>query len=741
MGGVQWTGRWIWAPERPAAVLLRRYIDLSGVPASAVARVTADSRYVLWVNGVEVGRGPARSNPDRLAYDTVELAPHLRRGGNTIAALAHFYGGGNRWWRPAAPAGDLGHGSFLFDAPEIGMASDASWRAQAFAGASEPESEMVIALADIDHWSNRGDADDVGTNAVELGEAHDPPFTAMEPSAMAPLTVRPRPGTLVATSEGFATFDIGRETHGTVTVTVRAPAGTRVELAVGEDIGENGRAITEPRRWTARITTGGTGDERFETFDPIGFRYLTVSTTGEVLAAGAVERRYPTAGLASFVSDDARLEKIWAMGARTLELCALDAFVDCPGREQQSWIGDSYIHTLVAMVSNTDWRLVRRNLRIGAQSRKSDGLLSAISTGSATTFDFNIPEYSLHWVRALCRYVERSGDLETARELLPAAVDIVDAFERHRGDDGLLRTPPIVFVDWAQTERGSVTAAIDALYAAALLDHARLLDLVAGDRAGADAMLDRHARTAAALDLLWDHDRGVYVDALHDDTGPGRRVSQQTNALAIVGRCAPEHRWSPILEAVLDPARVKRTLSNGDLPEDQHWRYQRWEPSDFDAERDVVLAQPFMAHFLHQAVADAGMADRLVDLCLRWWPQLERGNTTFEEFWDAPPGTTSRCHAWSATPTFDLTTHVLGVRPVIESASDLGFRRARVAPSFGPLQRVAGRVPTPWGELAVDLTPTGGTVVVPDEMAEVTVELPGRTPMVLRTGSHVVGSG
>ena len=33
------------------------------LPAEARARPTAESRYVLWVNGLEGGQGPARSQP------------------------------------------------------------------------------------------------------------------------------------------------------------------------------------------------------------------------------------------------------------------------------------------------------------------------------------------------------------------------------------------------------------------------------------------------------------------------------------------------------------------------------------------------------------------------------------------------------------------------------------------------------------------------------------------------------
>ena len=106
---------------------------------------------------------------------------------------------------------------------------------------------------------------------------------------------------------------------------------------------------------------------------------------------------------------------------------------------------------------------------------------------------------------------------------------------------------------------------------------------------------------------------------------------------------------------------------------------QRMDPAEhmkFDVERNVVAAQPFFSHLLHDAIVRAGRRDLIPARCMKWWPQIERGDTAFEEYWDARAGTGSRCHAWSATPTYDLTTWVLGVRPAAPGYSTRGNRAA-----------------------------------------------------------------
>jgi hypothetical protein len=70
----------------------RHKLSLEDRPSAAPVRVTADARYILWVNGAYVGRGPARCYPWRQAYDEYDLAPFLRKGTNWIAAQVHEFG-------------------------------------------------------------------------------------------------------------------------------------------------------------------------------------------------------------------------------------------------------------------------------------------------------------------------------------------------------------------------------------------------------------------------------------------------------------------------------------------------------------------------------------------------------------------------------------------------------------------------------------------------------------------------
>lgn len=77
----EWRGSWIWHPaEGLTDVYARISVDLPSAPVRARCAVTADNRYILYVNGKEAGRDSSWSSLEE--YD---LAPYLRLGHNVVA--------------------------------------------------------------------------------------------------------------------------------------------------------------------------------------------------------------------------------------------------------------------------------------------------------------------------------------------------------------------------------------------------------------------------------------------------------------------------------------------------------------------------------------------------------------------------------------------------------------------------------------------------------------------------------
>jgi hypothetical protein len=474
---------------------------------------------------------------------------------------------------------------------------------------------------------------------------------------------------------------------------LEGPAGAAVDLAFAERL-VDGRV---PIQRAGPVNSQNAdryllreGPQEWERFEWAGFRYLqlTVRNAERPVRLQTVSLNftsYPVQRRGRFQCSDDLLNRVWEAGAYTLQLCMHDGYEDCPSREQRQWVGDAYVEALVDFAAFGDPRLAAKLLRQVAHSQRTDGMTQMATPGDAAArWGVFITDYCLYWIMTLGEYVRYSGDTSLAGELFPAVARALSWFEPYLDEPGLLNdVPGWIFIDWADVDRRGQCTALNALYYAALGHAAEL-----ARTAGAPSPARRYRRLARAVrdainDRLWDEGRGVYVDARVDGVQSGR-VSQQSNAACIALGIAPRARWSRILAYVLDEARLKTTST------------ELWGPdaAPFDEERDVVLAQPFFMHHLHRALSAAGRHGDLLDnLRRRWGAMLEAGSATFWEHWH---GDASQCHAWSATPTFDLSTEVLGVRPLAP-----GFAVFAVEPHPAGLDWARGAFPSPAGDIVV----------------------------------------
>jgi hypothetical protein len=125
--------RWIWYPSgrclQNTFVLFRRRLDLAAPCIRATGWISADSRYLLEVNGRRIQWGPAPCDPRWLEADPVDLSAALAAGPNVIGAQVLFYGQGDG-------TSPLGKPGFLFhlqiecsDGSKQTIVSDSTWHA------------------------------------------------------------------------------------------------------------------------------------------------------------------------------------------------------------------------------------------------------------------------------------------------------------------------------------------------------------------------------------------------------------------------------------------------------------------------------------------------------------------------------------------------------------------------------------------------------------------------------------
>lgn len=512
-------------------------------------------------------------------------------------------------------------------------------------------------------------------------------------------------------------FDLGHIAAGLVNLRVKnAQPGTTIDIAASEHRSEDGNLVTLGQHAGLRYVCRGESAESFESLDIIGTRFLdvalrapqtsasatsdTTSTTAALsLEISIAEQHRPRPAGASFECSDPLLNQIHEIGLRTVDLCALDAYVDCPTREQRAWTGDSVVHQMVDLVSNPDWSMPIWHPQLATHSRP-DGMLAMAAASDFSADDrMYIPDWALHWIHSLFNVYRYTGDTELVAEYLPVAERVLRWFESFLGPDDLLQdVTGWPLTDWASVYMNGCSSTTNAIWARGLDEFAEMSDWV-GNAANASWARDRHASICAAFEVFWDEDRGVYIDHIVDGE-PKPEAAQHPGAAAIVAGLVPQDRLSRVVEGITDRSKLIRHsfvmdrltvdgdgqgfifLMNG-YPAEPPW----------DALNEMVEAEPFYQYVVHDALAKAGRADLISGLCRNWKVFIDAGETTWPECWVG--GT--RCHGWSSTPTRDLIVHVLGISP-----AEPGYDSVRVAPALGDLEWARATVPTPHGFITVE---------------------------------------
>ena len=113
-----WKAKWIWdkdnLTEKNVWMCFNKKVILDKVPLELIAHISADSKYWLYINGeTVVFEGSVKRGPDKNSgyYDSIDIAPFLKEGENSICALVWY-------WDTEASYSycSSGQGGFIFEA-------------------------------------------------------------------------------------------------------------------------------------------------------------------------------------------------------------------------------------------------------------------------------------------------------------------------------------------------------------------------------------------------------------------------------------------------------------------------------------------------------------------------------------------------------------------------------------------------------------------------------------------------
>ena len=694
----------------PAYTAFRKSFDLPVAPTSAQARLFADSRYVLWVNGEYVDRGPVRFDPKGPQYDTIDLAGRLTAGRNSIVVLVLGYGRNGKMMRhPPGLAlrleADVGQ--------PVVMQTDTTWRWTDRTRYGPPKmtwpgiQDRLDANREDGDWTQPAYDDSAWQPTVAIDGAKWGPLTACRTPRQRETEVplkfdAPLPRDLAAGES--ATFDPGRLVQAYTEVEFDAEAGTTLQLPHAS------------ANYVAKA-----GPQKFFTFDTNGFASGSVKVTkGKITLkrVRVVERIYPFDLVGSFHSSDPMLDRLWAACTRSLQVTSEDAYVDCADRERVEWMDcdpPAFDVTRVAMAGPPvdgrpaygDARLIGAMLRRTALSLQPDGWVKAHTCSDRFDIHAKMEDRACDWISGTRRYLDSTGDTNLVREIWPAVQAQLDYFLQRRTERGLVNAR-----DWETwgNPTGYQTfeaAGLNAFIYRAFADAAYLADKT-GEKDDATKFATAARQLADAYNkVLWDDQLGTYYTGYWGENAtlhPKRTVTLKKT----------DNLFEPTGYVALF------ALDQGIVPEDRRQRvieYLLANRGDYRA----VMPYYYLFHFLYNqntAQTDLDVLNLVRD---KWkamseWPW----QTTWE---DTKGG--SKAHAYGMVPAYYLSSYVLGVRrdvPVSE-------KKLCIDPRMGDLSLAEGKVCTEFGVVDVSWKRDGDKLIFAFNVpAGVTADLRLRGP-------------
>ena len=357
---------------------------------------------------------------------------------------------------------------------------------------------------------------------------------------------------------------------------------------------------------------------------------------------------------AAFHSSDETLNKIWDLCHYSIKATTFAGIFVDGDRERLAYEADAYLTQLGYYAGDADPRMPR------------------------ATFDrlMKFPTWPTEWAPHMV-FIAYADWMQTGdKSWLAAHYEGLKTklLDDRVGPDGLVTSTPEQIrhgdnVDWPPQERDgyvftSVNTVENAFHLRALLDMSELAQALGKTDEAAKFQERERSAQAAFQQKLFDSARGLYRDGVGTDH-------------------ASEHANLFPLAFGLAPSQIRPQLAQ--------WLAGRG-----------MAVSVYAAQYLLEGLFENGEGTAAIALMeapgdRSWKHMVDSGTTITWEAWDQKYKPNQDWnHAWGAAPANLLPRFVLGVRVLTP-----GWKRALIEPHPGALVSVAGRVPTPRGEILV----------------------------------------
>ena len=472
--------------EKNCYFQVRRRFKVKQAEKSVKFLISAESYYILSVNGQELGHGPARGTHSSNYYDSYEIAKYLHPGENeisilcqcmnydtfiaapaepaVIAELEGYFGTDSEWdvricneWRKDVNTYSVQVG--FMEWKDFRKSSGAWTKARVIS----PESKVAVKkllprdvpmLKETAYYpaeipvqaatETLKDLENKDIHTVFTDEKHEPLNLNIKelilPGGQA-FELEPLPD-----KKGIAlVFDFSREMMGRFELDISAPEGTVIDIGHDEELW-NGRIKTNHSQdsytFTDRYILDGSRLKVGNSIHDRGFRMVQIvirNLKGKATIHGvrAIDRRYPVTEAAQFNSSDMLLNQIWKAGVETLSACMSDVYTDCPWRERSFWVNDLIVENRTGLQAFGDKRINARAFRMVAADVFANGLIPGVCPCPRSREDLILLAPNLYISEMLADYYLYTGDRELVKEMIPVLEKALKTFSEWEDSDGL----------------------------------------------------------------------------------------------------------------------------------------------------------------------------------------------------------------------------------------------------------------------------------------------------------------
>lgn len=684
-----WQAKWIWDEDnfnkKNVWMCFRKDIILDAIPQILYAYISADSKYWLYINGeTVVYEGSVKRGPDDNSgyYDSIDIAPYLKSGKNTICALVWYWDD-----EKSFSYNGSGHGGFIFEAfnEDITISSDISWkvkRNEAYIDSSLyppnyrlPEYSIYYdARKDYGNWTSSDFDTSTWDNAKEYALGGEGSYGRLYPRGIP--FIKDFGLKDYENSESYQNYTVKKLFGEKITVRVPYNAQLTPYLRVMAPSGKKIRITTENTLIGAVSTTYITkeGEQEFEALGWFNGEYITykIPKGVTVLSLQFRETGYDTEFSGSFTCDDEFMNSLWQKSLRTLYVTMRDNFMDCPDRERAQWWGDvtsEMIMTMYSLDSNS-YLLYQKGVEAMLSHIDSTKVLQTVVPIKGEFFE--LPVQQLAGIVGFFTYYEYTGDKAFLEKVYGPSLDYLKLWETDENNLVIHRSGSWDWPDWGS--KADMTAIENAWYYYALSSVEKMADIL-GKAEDVEFIVGRKNIISKGYESLWTENGFKSRDV--------KKPDDRANALAVLSGLAVEEQY-PIIKAVLT---------------------------------ETKNSSPYMEYYVLEALckmgeyakADERIRDRYADM-------VNEDYSTLWEFWDSWRGT--RNHAWSGGPLVIMSKHFAGITPL-----EAGYEKVKIAPQYTLYDRLSCTVPSVKGLITLNYTKTDGnyniSLTIPESISAV----------------------